>query len=63
MVRAARGCGTEDGMQSRSWIALLAGVFGGLAIVDLLLGPALASTGLVAPMTGFGVRKRRTAST
>ena len=34
---------------------MLAGVLGALAVVDLVLGPALASARLVAPMTGFGL--------
>jgi uncharacterized protein (DUF1499 family) len=42
-------------MYGRSWIAALAGVLGGLSLVDLVLGPALASARLVAPITGFGL--------
>ncbi len=39
----------------RSWLALGAGVLGALALLDLVLGPALSFSELVRPMTGFTI--------
>ncbi len=40
-------------MEKRSWIATAAGVLGGLALFDAVVGPLGAMLGLLAPMTGF----------